>query len=254
MSDGHEAYEYRPLRPWTNALAVVTAMTLALAAAAAIPWLAEVVPTGPALQISQKVLAFANLGIGVAWLYRASLNAHAFWPDMKYSPRAAVVWFFVPALNFLFTMAVMYEIWARSGGPRRSSLLILWWAVTVPSINVLYPMWLLSDAPATGAYVLLAAAPICFLALAWRIDRLQAGAAIAAEFGEDPEPEPPAPEPDEFWRPGTFTRESTDDTRPDGAIDPAVGTAPARLAPSPTGRPGIVVVKRPPTGPAPSST
>lgn len=236
-------YDKAALAVWTHALTVATASCLVLhAARAGLPLATDSVQLISGLDTVLKLAVLGNAGVALAWLHRASRNAHAISPGMRYSPNAAVGWFFAPAFNVLYTVAVVYEIWSRSGGPKRSTLLIAWWAVTMPTIYIIYPLWIMSGTTTLGGQFLLAASPLTFLALARRLERDQAHAAVAAEFGEPREASLAAePQPDQGWVP--FARiEPVEDP---GSIGTIEARPTVRLTPTPPGKPDVIVLKRP---------
>ena len=81
------------------------------------------------------VFAVAVLAF-VVWIYRASSNADSLSAnDLDYSPRDAVVSYFVPILNLWRPYGIMSEIWQESAGDQSPSqrakgvwLLRSWWA------------------------------------------------------------------------------------------------------------------------------
>lgn len=240
-------YDKAALAVWTRALIAATVSCLVLhVSRAGLPLATDSLQLISDVDTVLKLAVLANAGVALGWLHRASRNAHAISPGMKYSPNAAVGWFFVPAVNVLYTVAVVYEIWSRSGGPKRSRLLIAWWAMTMPTIYLVYPAWIMSGTTTLGGQLLIAASPITFLALARRVERDQAHAAVAAQFGEPREAPPAAePQPDQGWVP--FARiEPVEDP---GSIGTIEARPTVRLTPTPPGKPDVIVLKRP--APAP---
>jgi len=79
------------------------------------------------------------LGIMVAvlfltWVYRVACNAHALAiKPMRFTPGAAVGWYFAPVFNLFRPYQAMFEIWSVSADPeapyrrRRTDALTLWW-------------------------------------------------------------------------------------------------------------------------------
>lgn len=251
--DDRYAGDYRDLSPWTRALTAVSLLCLVLhagraglmtfaAASAGETWLNSSVETP--VDLALKGLFLASAGVGLAWLYRASANAHALSPGMKHSPRAAVGWFFVPALNFLFSLSVVYEIWTRSGGPERAKILITWWSFTVLSIYG-GSVWILGFEAPLFIQGVFAGSTLSFLILARRIDGFQRLAAMAAEFGEAPEQDHVVPE-DPAFRPPPTTVETVDPPRFVEAGNSSLHLS--RRTPTLSG-PGVILVSRPSTPP-----
>jgi hypothetical protein len=86
----------------------------------------------------------------LAWVYRASRNAHALGAEgMAYSPGWSLGWFFVPLANLVMPYRVLRELWKAStpgaGTHWRqapvSSILGAWWAACLARAIIQYSPW-----------------------------------------------------------------------------------------------------------------
>jgi len=258
---GHDSYagRYRDLAGWTRALTFVSVLTLGAHAARAVLGTAvEFIPTsadgpltwlplaGLLLDLALKALFLASAATGLAWLYRANVNAHALSPGTKYSPIATVGWFFVPALNILYSFGVVYEVWARSGGPRRAAIIITWWGFTVWSMH-LFVLWAIVGKTNLFASFMFGGSTLLFLLIARRIQGFQRSTAIAAEFHDSGEVREDGTEEEPWVRPPGYTKIETVE-QPRSAPLPVASAQASRGS---QGAPGVVMVKRPFDGPPP---
>lgn len=84
------------------------------------------------------------------WLYRASQNLHALGvPELRFSPRMAVGWFFIPLMNLFRPYQVMVELWKASSATADTDwrkqpvpALVGWWWVLLTLGNLNY--WVFS--------------------------------------------------------------------------------------------------------------
>ena len=82
--------------------------------------------------------AFVLSAIGVlTWIHKAVKNLDRAGPLGEYSPRLAVLYWFVPLLQLVKPYQVMAEIWQRTHGIGSFSKLIIPWWVTWLGANVL---------------------------------------------------------------------------------------------------------------------
>jgi uncharacterized protein DUF4328 len=66
------------------------------------------------LHLASSVLWFAVFIICLYWFYRATKNVHRFGAKGTFSPRMAVIWWFVPILNLWKPYQVVQQIWKAS--------------------------------------------------------------------------------------------------------------------------------------------
>ena len=71
---------------------------------------------------------FATATIYIVWMYRTLKNLEGMGVNPEYSPKDAIIWWFVPLLWYWRPYQVMHEIWAGSHPANyRPRLLLVWW-------------------------------------------------------------------------------------------------------------------------------
>lgn len=259
---GKYTAEYRDLSGWTKVLTAISITCLLLHLARALLSIGGALNVGSSsigstIDFTLKGLFLGSAIVGLAWLYRANLNAHALSRHMKHSPLAAVIWFFAPALNILFSMSVVYEIWSQSGGNKREKILIIWWALTVLSIYI-GTLWMFSDRTPLLIQSILAGSTLSFLIIARRIDAFQSLAAAAAEFGEPVDSDQEVLVADDRLRPQPYAHphtsiENVEQLRSIESSNGAVNPPSIRIPPAVADRPPAIVLQRPKSSSDPSS-
>lgn len=83
---------------------------------------------------SQLALVIVTIIVFAVWIYRANVSVRAQGAEgLRYSPRSAVAWFFVPIAYLWKPYQAMSDLWraskdpARWGEVQRGSILPLWW-------------------------------------------------------------------------------------------------------------------------------
>lgn len=197
-------YRWRELSTLTNMLTIASAVSLILhviraaifhfapgyAAPSDMPWLSAGISFGPLLELALQVSIILCTGLGLMWLHGASVNAHILQSRMKYSPRAGVLWFFIPAVNSIMSLAVVYEIWSASGGDRKGGRLVLVWWVLAMATLYFDVFWLVGEPADLLFQIIVAGSTISFLMLARRIRALQAVGAAGVVFRDDDDIDP----------------------------------------------------------------
>jgi len=98
--------------------------------------------TGWMLEVTSWVVNVLLIVPYFMWLYRANQNCRHFSFIMRFKPKWAVGWYFIPLMNVFRPCQVMQEIWRVSNNPRtwhndRSSILvIIWWVLTILTIHL----------------------------------------------------------------------------------------------------------------------
>ncbi len=70
------------------------------------------------ITLVQAIILIASAVLILKWIYRMNHNAHQLGAQgMESSPKASVVWFFVPFINIYMPYFVMREIWKTSKNP-----------------------------------------------------------------------------------------------------------------------------------------
>ncbi|MFV8754169.1 DUF4328 domain-containing protein [Nannocystaceae bacterium ST9] len=123
-----------------------------------------------------------KLGAGILWMVWASAalrNARAFGVDTKLRSTDLIVWWFVPALNWVMPYLALKALWkASAGGDARGPIPVMlgiWWAAWVAHQEILllspelFGAWLGIDEPqlvwTIRSVALLVAGPACVLVI-----------------------------------------------------------------------------------------
>jgi hypothetical protein len=257
---GANGHRWRDLTTLTRVLAIASAISLFFHLVRAIfstapdidaaSLAATGLPVTPGVDLALQISIFVCAGLGLAWLHGASVNAHILRPRMKYSPGASVAWFFVPALNIIMIMAVVYEIWSASGGDKKGGRLVMvWWALVVLAIHG-DVVWLAGVPRPWLIQIVVVGATLSFLLLARRIVLLQAVGAAGEVFGDASDVDD-GPETAAFSPVDTNPQPSLEMFEPAG-LHPkeyTVGPSPGVAKVHPIGRvPAPILVRRPEAG------
>ena len=252
---------WRDLTSPTRVLTVASAASLFLhLVQAAILWvdpvvdaraieaaLARGVTVGALVELALVLSIIVCAGLSLAWLYRASTNALLLHGRMKYSPRGGVIWFFIPAVNTIMSLSVVYDIWSASGGNKKGGrLVLLWWALAMASIYIV-TTWLVGSRIDLITQAVVAGSTLTFMLLARRILALQRFAETGAEFGEPAREVDPAAKP--FIPIDTAPHASLERVEPlQQPREYKIASGSSRAAQSVGPAPAPIVVRRPEPG------
>ena len=82
----------------------------------------------------------ANIILTFIWLYRANTNIRALGKrHLNFSPRATIIWWFIPFANLIAPYQIMAELWRHSlnmvknKNYRRTGILLVWWFCFISS-------------------------------------------------------------------------------------------------------------------------
>ena len=82
----------------------------------------------------------ANVVLTFIWLYRANANIRTLGKrHLNFSPRATIIWWFIPLANLIAPYQIVAELWRHSlnmvqnKNYRRTGILLIWWLCFISS-------------------------------------------------------------------------------------------------------------------------